>query len=295
MSRNPLENQRLANILGASQQLASPVDKLISVPVAQLKAGRQQPRTHFDEESLEKLTQSVRERGVLQPLLVRQKPRGGYEIVAGERRWRAAQQAGLKEVPVIVRDLTDQEAAVIALVENLQREDLNVMDEVDGKLRLIASALALPAEQVPGRLNELRRNPHPEDIQALTTLFASLGESWESFAKNKLRILNYPPHLVAALRRGMALTMVTLIARAPAKHQPALLEQAEAGAGRKTIAEQVARLSKKPRPRLEQQVSQVLSNPKWLSQLEPRDAEAVQRWLQQMPAALRTALDQQGR
>ncbi len=95
-----------------------------------------QPRTEFDREALESLAQSIKEKGVLQPLLVRKK-NDKYEIIAGERRWRAAQLAGLDEVPVIVKDLNDSETLEIALIENLQRENLSAIEEAEGLNRLM--------------------------------------------------------------------------------------------------------------------------------------------------------------
>ncbi len=111
--------------------------KLVSVDM--LTPGAFQPRKHFDEESLAALADSVRERGVLQPLLVRRHPEnpGGYEIIAGERRWRAAQMARLHEVPVIVQDFNDREALEVALVENIQRADLTPLEEAEGYSRLM--------------------------------------------------------------------------------------------------------------------------------------------------------------
>lgn len=109
------------------------------VPIEFLRPSSLQPRRRFDEAELEALAQSVRERGVLQPLLVRPSGGGapGYEIVAGERRWRAAQRAGLHEVPVVVRDLSDQETLELALIENLQRADLSPLDEAHAYRRLM--------------------------------------------------------------------------------------------------------------------------------------------------------------
>jgi ParB family chromosome partitioning protein len=108
-------------------------------PVGILMAGRMQPRRHFDAEALAALVDSVREKGVLQPLLVRPHPEitGAYEIIAGERRWRAAQQAGLHEVPVVIRELDDRAALEIALIENVQRQDLSPLEEAEGYQRLI--------------------------------------------------------------------------------------------------------------------------------------------------------------
>ena len=108
-----------------------------NAPIEEVFANRGQPRSHFGEEALEELTQSIRELGVLEPILVRKRPQGGYEIVAGERRWRAAQRAGLREVPVFVRDLGNAQAFEAALVENLQREDLNPLETARAFQRLI--------------------------------------------------------------------------------------------------------------------------------------------------------------
>jgi ParB family chromosome partitioning protein len=110
-----------------------------TLPVEQLKPSRFQPRRHFDAENLESLTQSVREKGILQPILVRRDPTepNRYEILAGERRWRAAQAAQLREIPVIVHEMDDRGASEIALIENIQRQDLNAIEEGEGYRRLI--------------------------------------------------------------------------------------------------------------------------------------------------------------
>lgn len=103
-----------------------------TVPLAALKPGRFNPRRSFPETQLEELAASIRERGLVQPLVVRPSSGDTYEIVAGERRWRAAQLANLHDVPVVVRALTDQEAVEIAIIENVQREDLNAIEEGEG-------------------------------------------------------------------------------------------------------------------------------------------------------------------
>ena len=108
-----------------------------TVPLAALKPGRFNPRRNFAEAQLEELAASIRERGLVQPLVVRPSSGETYEIVAGERRWRAAQLANLHEVPVVVRTLTDQEAVEIAIIENVQREDLNAIEEGEGYKLLI--------------------------------------------------------------------------------------------------------------------------------------------------------------
>ncbi|HLF23539.1 MAG TPA: ParB/RepB/Spo0J family partition protein, partial [Burkholderiales bacterium] len=108
------------------------------VPTEFLRAGRFQPRMRFDDEAFKSLTDSVREKGILQPILVRRDPDAPqmYEIIAGERRWRAAQQAQLHEVPVVVRDMGDRDALELALVENIQRQDLTAIEEAEGYRRL---------------------------------------------------------------------------------------------------------------------------------------------------------------
>ena len=108
-----------------------------SLPVTVLQAGKYQPRTRMDEGALAELADSIRSQGVMQAILVRPIGEGRYEIIAGERRFRAAQLAGLEEVPVMVRDVPDDRAAIMALIENLQREDLNALEEAQGVQRLI--------------------------------------------------------------------------------------------------------------------------------------------------------------
>ncbi len=102
------------------------------VPISQVESYSGQPRKHFDEESLQELADSITQHGIIQPLTVRKLSSGYYQIIAGERRWRAARLAGLQEVPVIVMEADDRKAAELAMIENLQREDLNPMEEAAG-------------------------------------------------------------------------------------------------------------------------------------------------------------------
>jgi ParB family chromosome partitioning protein len=120
-------------LLGADEP---PREALATLEVASIRPGRYQPRTQMDERSLAELAQSIRSQGVLQPVVVRRLD-GGYELVAGERRWRAAQIAGLEQIPAIVREVPDEAALVMALIENVQREDLNPMEEAAAVQRLI--------------------------------------------------------------------------------------------------------------------------------------------------------------
>lgn len=115
----------------------APRDALLTLPVSRIRPGRYQPRTRMDQQALAELASSIRSQGMLQPLLVRPVDRDRYELIAGERRWRAAQMAGLEEVPVLVREVPDDAALAMALIENIQREDLNPMEESAGLQRLI--------------------------------------------------------------------------------------------------------------------------------------------------------------
>ena len=145
----------------------------VSLKITDIEPDRMQPRKDFDEEALAELENSIREYGVLQPLLVRPVSDGSYKIVAGERRWRAAMSAGLSEVPVVIRSLTEQEACAISLIENLQREDLNAVEEAEGIQRLIEE-FGFTQEQAAEKLgksrpavaNSLRLLSLPEDARA---------------------------------------------------------------------------------------------------------------------------------
>ena len=108
-----------------------------TLQLSQLQAGKYQPRKNMVDASLQELSESIKEQGIMQPLLVRSIASGKYEIIAGERRFRAASMAGLKEVPVLIKDANDQAAAAMALIENMQREDLNALEEASGLARLI--------------------------------------------------------------------------------------------------------------------------------------------------------------
>jgi ParB family transcriptional regulator, chromosome partitioning protein len=112
-------------------------DRLRSLPIEQMQPGKYQPRSHMDQDRLAELAESIRAQGLIQPIIVRPVGRDRYEIIAGERRWRAAQLASLREVPVVVRESDDHAALAMALIENIQREDLNPLEEALALQRLI--------------------------------------------------------------------------------------------------------------------------------------------------------------
>ena len=182
--------------------------EVVTVPLEALVPSPQ-PRRRF--ENLEVLAESIREKGVLQPLLVRPLGNGRYAIVAGERRYRAARMAGLAEVPVRVLDVGEREARLLALLENLQREDLNPYEETLGVLDLLSEELGKTREEVVGLLRQMknakegriRDNVVPKDAQRVEEIFKALGRmTWESFVQHRLPLLGLPEDLRAALEEG---------------------------------------------------------------------------------------------
>ena len=158
--------------------LENSVDDTLStstLPINDIIPNKDQPRKTFDEAALEELAESIRLHGVLQPLLVRPLTTGGYQLVAGERRWRASRMAELKEVPVIVKELDDTEAMQIAIIENLQREDLNPIEEAEGLQALIdkcgftqEEAAASVGKSRPAITNSLRLLRLPVNVREMT-------------------------------------------------------------------------------------------------------------------------------
>lgn len=148
--------------------------KVWQVGIDKLRSGVYQPRKTFEKESLQELSQSIKENGILQPIIVRKTAGGFFEIVAGERRWRGAQLAGLHEVPVLIRNFEDKEALELAIVENVQREDLNPMEEAEAYSRL-AAEFHLSQQQIAEKVgkdratvaNAIRLLALPKEVQAM--------------------------------------------------------------------------------------------------------------------------------
>ncbi|MDP1919415.1 MAG: ParB/RepB/Spo0J family partition protein [Myxococcales bacterium] len=175
MNRKPALGRGLGALLpDARQTQPSHSNGLTRLPIDQIHADRANPRKSFDEAELEELAVSLKQQGVLQPVLVRRDPKGGYRLIAGERRWRAAQRAGLHEVPAIVREASDAEAYELALVENIQRADLNPLEEAEAFRRLVEER-RLTQEQVADRVgkdrstvaNALRLLTLPNEVKQL--------------------------------------------------------------------------------------------------------------------------------
>ena len=161
-----------------SETVAAESDRPRTLALSQLRPGKYQPRTRMDEGSLYELAESIRSQGIMQPILVRPVGASGYEIIAGERRFRAARLAGLDEVPVLVKEVPDEAAAVMALIENIQRENLNPLEEAQGLQRLVTEF----------------KLTHEQAAQAV-------GRS-RSAATNLLRLLNLTPPVQQMLTAG---------------------------------------------------------------------------------------------
>lgn len=148
----------------------------VKLKIMDIEPNRDQPRKIFDEDALAELADSIAKHGVIQPLLVRPMPDGSYQLVAGERRWRASRMAGLSEVPVVIKELSDDEAMALALIENLQREDLNAIEEAQG-IKALMDTLSLTQDEAAERVgksrpavaNALRLLKLPDSVIALVS------------------------------------------------------------------------------------------------------------------------------
>lgn len=201
-----------------------PVSSSQAVAIDCIELPQQQPRRYFNSEKMAQLVQSVKEHGILEPLLVRPLPNGKYELVAGERRLRAAQTANFAEVPIVVRELDDQQALQVALLENLQREDLSPVEETEGILQLLAIALNTTSDEVVSLLHqsynakqrgrELNSNVTIQ-IKKVEETLAVVGRfNAESFRSNRLPLLNLPADVLQVLRQGkLEYTKARAIAR----------------------------------------------------------------------------------
>lgn len=182
-------------------------EELMEIPVGQLQAGKHQPRRSFDTAALESLADSIKSQGVVQPIVVRPIGADRYEIVAGERRWRAAKQVGLKTVPAVVRQMADRAAMAVALVENIQRADLNALEEAQALQRLIKE-VGLTHEQCAEAVGRSRAA-----VTNLLRLFELNEDVQNLLRENKLS----PGHAKALL--GMAGPRQTSLAAAVVSRQ----------------------------------------------------------------------------
>ncbi len=173
MSKKPRLGRGLDALLDATFRPLAEREAMRSIPIELLQRGRYQPRTHMDKQALAELAESIRSQGLLQPIVVRELDTGNYEIVAGERRWRAAQMAGLESIPALVRRVPDEAALAIALIENIQREDLAPLEEA-GALQRLIEEFGMTHQQIGARVG--RSRAAVSNMLRLLTLNADVRE-----------------------------------------------------------------------------------------------------------------------
>ncbi len=198
----------------------------IMLKTTELEPNRSQPRRSFPEEAMRELADSILQHGILQPLLVRPIPGGGYQIVAGERRWRAARMAGVEEVPAVVKDMTDAQVMEYALVENLQREDLNPLEEAQG-FRTLMDTCKFTQDEVA----------------------KTVGKSRPAVA-NALRLLNLPPEIQKMVEKGeiSAGHARCLLSFPDAESMRAAAESARKGASVRELERMARKAKERPKP-----------------------------------------------
>lgn len=208
---------------------------VLYIDINDIKPNTGQPRKHFDEEKLEELASSIQQHGLIQPIVLR-KLKTGYEIVAGERRWRACRIVGLKEVPCIVKELTDEENMLLAIIENMQREDLNPIEEAEG-LKQMIDTYGLTQEQVsysvgksrPYITNSLRLLKLPEEVRTLT----ASGEISVGHAKALAAVKDRDKQITLAKKTakdGLSVRQIELMAKetkTPARKAPKVKKSAD--------------------------------------------------------------------
>lgn len=271
-----------------------------TLPLSAIVTSDSQPRRYFDPENLDQLTASVKKHGILEPLLVR--PRSGssqeYELVAGERRFRAAQALSLETVPVIIRELTDEEALTLSLVENLAREDLNPVDETEGIIALLGIELSLDSSEVISLLYHLENQQKgkvthnvigSDSIEQIQSIFDGLGYSCSSFIANRIPLLNLPQDILDVLRKGkLAYTKAIAISRIPeeAKRQEILWKAIQENWSLSKIKAEIKKLksssSEKTTPvrRIDQTLKQLKSSQVWKS--NPEKWQQIESLLEEM-------------
>lgn len=229
----PNKTRQFLDFVGVTRGVPSldqdPVEQHLLLEQIALPA--QQPRRYFSEQAMQSLVVSIQEHGILQPLLVRPLPTGKYELVAGERRYRAAQQLKLDNVPVVIRELDAQDAAQVAILENLQREDLNPIEETEAILNLLSIRLECSSEEVVSLLHhvanlqkqgtEITNNVVRSQWETVEHVFTVIGKlTPDSFRSHRLPLLNLPEEVLEVLRQGrIEYTKARIIAQLKDKEQ----------------------------------------------------------------------------
>lgn len=300
-SKPKLEQVEIEGVDALFGNIASPESQPVTlVDISQIIRPANQPRRYFDEAALHRLANSVKEKGILQPLLVRPLNGGKYELIAGERRYKAAIIAELKEVPVLTQELSDTEAYELALMENLQREDLNPVEETEGILELLSRKMGKQRDEI---ISLFHKSAHPQrktvntgihknELEMIERIFTVVGRiTPESFRTNRLPLLNLPTYLLEALKQGqIEYSKARVIGRVkePKKAQKLLTEAIKENLSRKEIEERVRQLNHKKHrsSRLEKHLDSTITQVKkaklWEQPEKKKRLEEILRELDQL-------------
>ncbi|HEY9879633.1 MAG TPA: ParB/RepB/Spo0J family partition protein [Leptolyngbyaceae cyanobacterium] len=233
-ARRNVQKPQLRNVAAILNLEEESVAHSQTAPIETIHLPARQPRRYFSADKLAQLVQSVREHGILEPLLVRPVGDNEYELVAGERRLRAAREVGLEEVPIVVRKFDDQQALQVALVENLQREDLNPLEETEAVVDLLSLTLEASRDDVISlfyqahnakhREQELRQNVLSQ-LEVVEKILSGIGRfTLDSFRSSRLPLLKLPEDVLYVLRQGnLEYTKAQAIARLKDERQRAEL------------------------------------------------------------------------
>ncbi len=300
-SKPKLEKVEIEGVDALFGDITSPQSQPVtSISISQIIRPTHQPRRYFDQAALHRLADSVKEKGILQPLLVRPLNGENYELIAGERRYQAAIIAELKEVPVLIKELSDPEAYELALMENLQREDLNPVEETEGILELLSRKLDKQRDEV---ISLFHKSAHPErktvntgihknELEMIERVLTVVGRlTPESFRTNRLPLLNLPDYLLEALKQGqIEYSKARVIGRVkePKKAQKLLTEAIKENLSRKEIEERVRQLNQKKtrssrlEKHLDSTITQVKKAKLWEQPEKKKRLEEILRDLEQL-------------
>ncbi len=300
-SKPKLEQVEIEGVDALFGNIASTESQPVTlVDISQIIRPANQPRRYFDEAALHRLANSVKEKGILQPLLVRPLNGGNYELIAGERRYKAAIIAELKEVPVLTKELSDTEAYELALMENLQREDLNPVEETEGILELLSRKMGKQRDEI---ISLFHKSAHPQrktvntgihknELEMIERVFTVVGRlTPESFRTNRLPLLNLPAYLLEALKQGqIEYSKARVIGRVkePKKAQKLLTEAIKENLSRKEIEERVRQLNQKKtrssrlEKHLDSTITQVKKAKLWEQPEKKKRLEEILRELDQL-------------
>jgi ParB family chromosome partitioning protein len=250
--KRPALGRGLSALLPGAPAPAGPARGFVTVPIEEVSTDVAQPRRYWNLKALEELTASVKAKGILQPILVRRLPEGGYRVVAGERRCRAAREAGLAEVPVIVKDLSESDAFEVALIENIQREDLNPVEEAEAYHRLVedhgltqealAQRVGKDRSTIANSLRLLRLPPEVREHLASGTL--STGHAKVLLGVDDAgEVLDLTQRIVA---RGLSVRDLERTVQRKKKEAEAPIEGPKAGQKLQSLAKRLGRKAKLP-------------------------------------------------